>query len=44
MFNKVTGFPIETFGNDDGVIKAQVIINEMMRHKTLDVCVSINIS
>ena len=37
MFDKVAGFPIEVFGNDDGV-EVQIIIDEMMRYKVMDVC------
>ena len=36
MFYKVAGFPIEAFGNDDGV-EVQIIIDEIMRYKAMDV-------
>jgi len=35
MFDKVTGFPIEAFENDDG-IEVQIIIDEMMCYKAMD--------
>jgi len=36
MFDKVAGFPIEAFGNDDGV-EVQIMIDEIMCNKTMDV-------